>query len=479
MIAFIVTAMMAMPLVAAPAMADGVSWKTTTNWEVWSHVEERSQFSIINFKGGYEKMIIALQVDESELQSGTRMFWLFPIPSEPQNASVDVVSEVPRLEGPPYSDRIKEEVSTDMMWYYCVLGSQLWTAVFAPFYAYTLTLGTGGGGSGQQVGVFDAADKYGLHTEVISADNASNLQTYLASQGIAIPSSDQTIVSDYISSGFCFVSTRIDNLNDFRENATVRTDGSDRYYMMGVEADFPSEEIFFPLKLTSAYGDSDIPITVQVLDFVDISTRPIGPSLEVGASYDELEGEYVLRDPYYYYGYYPARSNESVNQTLAFFEEQIGTDWASHLTYHYSLWMERFTEIHIDGRASSLNNDLLMKDGPPSSIAMTEFFIANPQIIIIAIFISISAITGLIVGYLLDRNVKRIPEYLLIGLSNVFTVLAPTLLYGRQHAEWNKEKSGDELGESKPPKRIRLRFFAAYTSIFMLLSLLTWGLVSL
>jgi hypothetical protein len=477
--AWIVAAMMAMPVIAAPAMADGISWKTTSNAEVWSHVQERSQFSIINFKDGHEKMIISIQVAESELQSGTRMFWLFPIPSAPQNVSVDLVSDVPRLEGSPYGNKMWEAVSSDLSWYYCVLGSQLWTVILAPFSVYTMTLGLGGGGNGQQVGIFDAADKYGLHTEVISADNTSNLETYLASQGISIPTGDQTIVSDYISSGFSFVSTRIDNLNDFRHNATAKTDTSGNYYMMGVEADFPSDEIFFPLKLTSAYGDSNIPITVQVLDFVEISTRPTGSSVSVGASYAEIDGEYALRDPYYYYGYYPVRSSESVNQTLAFFEEQIGTDWASHPTYNYGLWREKFTEIHIDGSASSLNSDLLMKDSPPTSIATMDFFIANPWVIVLLIFIFISTITGLVVGYLLDRNKRHIPQYLVIGLSNVLTVLAPTLLYMNQHASWHKEGGGEMPEDKKTLKKIRFRFFWTFTATFMIFTFIAWGLVSL
>lgn len=482
-ITWLIAAMMALPLIAAPAMADGMSWKikTTSNSEVWSHVQERSQFSIINFNDGYEKMIISIQVAESELQTGTRMFWLFPIPSAPQNVSVDLVSDVPRLEGSPYSDKIWKAASSDLMWYYCVLGSQLWTLILAPVFAikYTMVLGVGGGDSSQHVGVFEVAEKYGLHSEVISAGSASDLQTYLASQGIAIPSDDQSIVSDYISSGFSFVSTRIDNLNDFRNKATVRTDGPDRYYMMGVEADFPSDEIFFPLKLTSAYGDSDIPITVQVLDFVDISTRPNGPSLSVGAGYNEIDGRYVLRDSHYQYGYYPARSSESVNQTLAFFEEQIGTDWASHPTDSYSLWKERFTEIHIDGRASSLNSDLLISDNPPSSIATMDFFIANPWLIVLIIFISISTITGLIVGYHLDRNKKHVPQYLVIGLSNILTVLAPTLLYMNQHAWWHEERYGEKLEDKEALKKIRWKFFWTYTITFVFFTFIAWGFVSL
>jgi len=477
-VAWIVVAMMTMPLIAAPVMADGVSWKTTTNPEVWSHVQERSQFSIINYHDGYEKMIISIQVAASELQSGTRMFWLFPIPSSPEDIKVDLVSDVPRLEGSPYGDKVMETVAADPMWYYCVLGSQLWTAAFAPFLIYVMVLGIGGpGGIGQTVDVFESADRYGLHSEVILADNASNLQTYLGSQGMIIPGSDLVMITDYINSGFSFVSTRIDNLQDFRENATVHSQGSELYYMMGVEADFPTDQIFFPLRLTSAYGDSNIPITVQVLDFVDISTRPTGPSLDVDASYDESEDRYLLSDPYWYG--YPRRSNESVNQTLAFFEEQIGADWASHPTYEYSLFREKFTEIHIDGRASSLNSDLWIKDSQPSSIATMDFFIANPWIIILIIFISISIIAGLIAGSLLDGNKKHTPQYLVIGLSNVLTVLVPTFLYMKLRAEWNEERGGEEPGDKKALKKIRLNFFVTYTSIFTFLSVLAWGLVSL
>jgi hypothetical protein len=474
-VAWIVAAMMALPLVAAPAMADGVSWKTTSNPEVWSHVQERSQFSIINYHDGYEKMIISIQVAASELQSGTRMFWLFPIPSNPEDIQVDLVSDVPRLEGSPYGDKVMETVAADPMWYYCVLGSQLWPVIFAPFYVMTLGIG-GPGGIGQTVDVFESADKYGLHSEVILADNSSNLQAYLGSQGMTIPGSDLVMITDYINSGFSFVSTRIDSLQNFRQNATTHYQGGEFYYMMGVEVDFPSDEIFFPLKLTSAYGDTDIPITVQVLDFVDITTKPNGPSLNIGASYAEIEDHYELYNPYSHS--YPRMSNESVNQTLAFFEEQIGTDWASHPTYDYYLG-GKFTEIRIDGKASSLNSDLWMRDEQPASVSTIDFLIANSWIIILAIFISISTMAGLIAGSLLDSDRKHAPQYLLIGLSNVLTVWAPTLLYMRYHARWNEEWYREVPDEKKALRRVGWTFFAIYTIIFLSLSFSAWGLVSL
>ena len=220
----------------------------------------------------------------------------------------------------------------------------------------------------------------------------------------------------------------------------------------------------------------DSPITVQVLDFVDITTKPNGPSLNIGASYAEIEDHYVLYSPYYYN--YPRRSNESVNQTLAFFDEQIGTDWASHPTYDYYLG-GKFTEIRIDGKASSLNSDLWMKDSPPPSISTIDFFIANSWIIILIIFISISTIAGLIVGYLLDGDKKHIPQYLLIGLSNILTVLVPTFLFMRHHARWNEEWYREVPDEKKALRRVGWTFFTTYTIIFLSSSFFAWGLVSL
>jgi hypothetical protein len=475
-VAWIVAAMMAMPLIAAPALADGVSWKTTTNPEVWSHVQERSQFSIINFKDGYEKIIISIQVAESELQSGTRMFWLFPIPSAPQAARIDLISDVPRLEGVAYGNKVWGMVASDPMWYYCVLGSQIWAGVPAMLYFMVIPISGGLGGNDQLVDIYESTDKYGLHSEIISADNASDLQTYLASQGLIIPSGDQAIITDYIGSGFSFVSTRIDDLSDFRENATIQHDDAGEYYMMGVEADFPTDEIFFPLKLTSAYGDSDIPITVQVLGFVDISVMPAtGSSLRITADYDEIDDWYTLRGESYYYGYH--RSNESVNQTLAFFQEQIGADWQSHPTTNYGLWRDKFTVIQIDGKANTLISDLWMKDSPPSSVSTMEFFISNPWVIVLAIFLTISTIAGLIAGLFLDGSSKHIPQYLLIGLTNFLTIFVPTFLFSKYYVGWNKERYG-EKPEKNALSIIRVNFFVAYTMTFTILSIGVWMIIA-
>jgi hypothetical protein len=66
-----------------------------------------------------------------------------------------------------------------------------------------------------------------------------------------------------------------------------------------------------------------------------------------------------------------------------------------------------------------------------------------------------------------------------IGLSNILTVLAPTLLYMNQHAWWHEERYGGKFEDKEARRKIRRKFFWTYTITFMFFTFIAWGLVSL
>jgi len=475
----IIALLICLPAIAMPVMADGVSYYfvSTSSSEAWSQVDERSQFAIINYADGYEKMIISIQVDEEELETGSEMFWLFPIPSRPQDINLNITSNVPRLDGALLGDVLKEDVADSGFWNLC-LWSQVYTWATIPFVLF-LTMGLGvGGGLQSEVATFEVAEKYGLSSVVISATNASDLQEYFDLNGLTIPDSDLDIVDDCIASGFSFVATRINNLESFRNNATLMHEGDDSFYIMGVEVDFPSDEIFFPLKLTSVYGDSNIPITVQVIGFTDIAKKPReNSSLRISVDYRKIQGDCIVQGRDHFGNYIGGDDKE---QMIEFFKEQKESSRIEAINdpewYRYTIYNLEFTTIKIDGNASALNEDLWVSDAPPLGIAVTNYFEDNPGIAVILIFIFISMLAGLIAGFFFNKDSGHIPQYLLIGLANLLTVLAVVAVYHRYYEKWKREEKheGEEVSNDGTRPFVRFNFFIAYTTVFMILLFSAW-----
>jgi len=468
LVSVVITVLTLLPMVAMPAMADGISWRReTSNAMVWSQVQERSQYSIINFADGVEKMIISIQVGTEELDSASEMFWLFPVPCEPGDVTVDILDNVPRLEGEPFGKGLVESFADSPLWGMSLM-TQIWTIPFIGFYTMTSGLGLSGGVGAPKVIVHGSASEYGLSSAVITADSAEDLREYFQLIDLTIPEDDLALIDEYILHDFSFVATRISDVDVFRSSTSPMNDGDGAYYMMGVETDFKTGQIFFPLQLTRGYGEAEIPILVQILGFADpIAVPPANQYLRVGVDYWQMDGDYVISGSYNY-GY-----SINMQEALPFFEEQIGTSWADNPSGTYKLFDQKFTTVAMDGRADALVVDLWLADGAPLTVGATGFIIQYSWIFVMISVILISALSGLITGMIVDKDKRHIRKYLIVGLCNVFTAVASTIVYKDYKKEW-LEESGIPSEGIGAPRFIGAQFFSVYTMTFVGLTILIW-----
>lgn len=470
LVSLAIVALTLLPMVAMPVMADGISWRReTSNTLVWSHVQERSQYSIINFEDGTEKMIISIQVGVEELDSAIEMYWLFPVPCEPQNVTVDILSNVPRLEGEPFGTELAESLADSPLWGMSLM-TQIWTIPLVGFYSMVLGIGTTGGIGTPNVIVHDSASEYGLTSAVVTADSAEDLGEYFQLIGLTIPEDDLALIDEYIMHDFSFVATRISDVDLFRNSAHSMNDGDGAYYMMGVETDFKTEQIFFPLKLTRGYGEAEIPILVQILGLANpLALPPTNQYLRVGVDYWQMDGDYLISGSSYYYG----PTTVYMPDMLSFFEEQIGDSWEDYPSGTYRLIDQEFTTVTIEGRADALVEDLWLGDGAPLTVGATDFIIENGSLFVMISVILISALAGLITGMLIDRDRRHIRQYLLAGCCNVFTVGFATIAYRHYKKGWLEERDIPSEGIGAP-RHIGMQFFSVYTIVFIGLTILTW-----
>ncbi|MCX6658379.1 MAG: hypothetical protein NTY62_06820, partial [Euryarchaeota archaeon] len=276
LLAWVVAIIVTLPALAIPSAGDGmVSVHVPDAYERWGLAKEHTQFGLVNLENGVEQMIVAINVDAYQLRLGDRAVWLFPVPSAPQNVSIEMLPEVPSFQGERLSKMVEDSLGTDLL---MVCSSQIYPLVFVlPFLAgtgvtYSLLPKTGLGDNGvgdNGVDVYEHIEKFGMTTEVIGTESNTSLDAYLQGKDLSLPAITAPAIETYIGEDFSFILSWISDTEQFFGNNTpLRGDDGSLYYSLGVWISFPSEKLFYPLRLTSVYGEDAPPMLLQVVGFV-------------------------------------------------------------------------------------------------------------------------------------------------------------------------------------------------------------------
>jgi len=250
---FIITFVVSPLLVSA----DGGAIRPLPNGD-WTWVDENSQQAFINYEQGIEKLIIAVDLEEEN----SDIAWIIPFPSKPEKVEIDITSELPIFFGDDVISKAKLKFSENLKSsYYTGLLGQIWTF---PFSVIFVSLGGARGGaggemaSGDLVSVETHIEKAGMVAEVITAKNSQAIYNYFSQKGFNIKHGSITELNSYVEKDYSFVVSWIASGTISDETRGQR----------GIFVGFPTSKIYYPLILTSAYGETEIPITIRVLDHV-------------------------------------------------------------------------------------------------------------------------------------------------------------------------------------------------------------------
>lgn len=237
--------------------ADGGVGRPLPNGD-WVWVDENSQQAFINYEQGTEKLIVSADIEEEN----SDIVWIMPIPSNPEKVEIDITSGLPFFFGDEVISKAKLQISEDIKsTYYAGLLGQL-----SPFPFLLVSLGGAHAklalgdetDSGDFVLVEKHLEKAGMVTEVITAKNSQAIYDYFSKKGFNIKQGSISELNSYIEKDYSFVVSWIaaksvaDNYNGQR----------------GIFISFPISKIYYPLILTSVYGEAIMPITIRVLDHV-------------------------------------------------------------------------------------------------------------------------------------------------------------------------------------------------------------------
>ncbi|MBT4365970.1 hypothetical protein HOD15_00950 [Candidatus Peregrinibacteria bacterium] len=316
-----------------PAFADGMIWEHNDKKDEWSLLPETRQIAYINHEDGIQKMLLSINV---ESLSENETVWIFPVPAQPNETVIDIIDEFPNTNGSNLREEAKEKlvymfegIRFSQLYYIPLFA--LVTEVFDIRYYRSRAMGVSYGvtegmqiyGGSQELTVYEHIEKEGLITELITAQNSNALEDYFESKGLTIPEESNKIIDEYIGKDFSFVvswkekeeiieevppspspkppspkpnpvpapttNSNVDQIEILKELELLTTEPNSseaeaaligdsmrgnvrKEEGLSVYVSFPTEKIFFPLKPTSLYGSTEIPVWIFVKGFAEPDT---------------------------------------------------------------------------------------------------------------------------------------------------------------------------------------------------------------
>ncbi len=421
--------------ITSPCFGDGISFKGR-DFSSLRPIAQNEQRAVISYEDGFERMLIAISL---EMENEENAIWIFPVPGQPQDVTVDVLDLFPRFSG-------KEPLVEAHKILAGIRTLSLLTQIYPVFTCMCLTpLSRARSMSISGISVHESVEKWGIQAETITTESPEALSNYLTAKKVGINKDELKPFEHYLGDDYVLVVVWIESrstlLKQFPEYASGRTSDSERRPCLYVE--FPSERAFYPLLATSAYGESEIFINLFVFGYVapDINS-PLSGS---------FQRKYFTR--------------KSKIQSMPF-------QLADNLPYETS----RYTRLRFRGPAKDLKDDLWLKPVSPLGMWFAEilvdasdkpFILFGPFLFYIGV---LSYLSAGIAGWLLYRKWQG---FGLLGLFNVFTIIA---IYFA--ARWAKNLLAGQIQNSSKVFSIG-KFVIVFSITFVALDyLLIWLLWS-
>jgi len=374
---------------ASTVLADGGTYvRYSYSKDTLSLIPEDRQYAYIAEENGFEELQIAVK---SSL-NGSEAFWILPLPAESKDVSVDVLRGFPDFTGYEVKSRVGYSVNQAYPW-------MVMTQVYPIILLFPLQFGIfnmGGGGGGTSVGAIQDSgirvethlEKKGLTVEVLEADSGNALDNYLKGKNVKLPEESRSIVGEYVGKRYSFVVVWISNVEEYRKSA-----GGDS---LSLQAKFPTDRLYYPLRLTAVYGQRKIPVHVYFKDFV---------TPEV---YNSIEGMTQV-------GYYVNKDGM------------------------------QYTKVFIRAPAYSFTEDLWGIKNAPLDATIAYLLGFKWGVTPLLVFIFCSCLAAVIAGFVVYQREFPLRTYVKVGLHNFLTIFGVSYAANRMLMSGGKSRSNKTL----------------------------------
>ena len=200
-------------------LADGFIHIRLPDKDLWQRFNENKQLCAINYQDGYQKMILAIDLPDINLEK--ELVWIFPIPSTPDKTAIEIIKGFPLFMGKDVQAEAKKIINE-----YAIYSG---VAALVPAFPLGFVFVRGMFGKSvsdlglfeQTVQVHEHIEKMGLTSELITAQNGEAIYNYLTNKGFKLPEDSLQIINEYIGKEYSFVVSWVSDLKEFKKQQTI------------------------------------------------------------------------------------------------------------------------------------------------------------------------------------------------------------------------------------------------------------------
>jgi hypothetical protein len=379
----------------------------------WSLVEQEQQFSVINLHNGMQSMVLVTNTGKDFY--GEKAMWAFVVPAGPKEVEISSMTEFPLLGG----DEVHEEARNDVhnMFRY-LRRTQLYMffeeeARFTSADPWMLRV-EGMDGALRDFNIMLEESKLDIRTKIVSLQERSQLIGYFEKEQLACTSQLVDVLQSYYGTNYSLVIAWVDDVQQFLRDKEVAPGAFDDMGLEGIDFEellgkpkqsnfvglalsFPSDSMFFPLKMVSIYEKKEIPIEMYIIGFAK-------PNL-----YLEIREKCKIQ----------------YMECVRLMQSCLPWDDMPQLFEGYDNEIPLpFTRILIRAQAGDFKHDLWLSHASPLSARFAK--LASRNLLGLGIFFHLlaSCLAGLVAGLMVfGRSKRRKWSFALLGLGNIASVV--------------------------------------------------------
>ncbi|MFA5162581.1 MAG: hypothetical protein WC421_10085 [Elusimicrobiales bacterium] len=410
---------------------------------------ETDQYAYINYEKNNEQLMVSI----GAAKDFTKGVWLLPVPAVPEKVKLDIVENIPDFLGQEIHEalnyrleRTKDLVLGSQLYPLILtrLNSILPYKVFGSAAGSLGSLGSKNAPAG--VMVHQQVEKNGIVTELVTAREGDGLYNYFSGKGLPINRGFIPVLDEYTGKDYSFVVSWVDKngenlpvtamdvlmyLNRQRassgdlvklrrryadtlwrsrklsdqDNAALLAEVAKipglvdnvrkqmwqtRSPRLAVSVTFPTDKLYYPLKLTSVYGSAVVPATIKIRGFVTPDVfKDIGPYIKT---------QYFIADDYRF-------------------------EYAKPIPHKQGM----YTKINLSAPGTSLTDDLWIEDKMPGNLRIPLFIFEHIMFSSWLALIALLLVSGISARLIVPNHGLRknwFAESLALGVAGCFSLVA-------------------------------------------------------
>ncbi|GMU83488.1 MAG: hypothetical protein AMXMBFR47_33580 [Planctomycetota bacterium] len=243
-------------------------------------VAEKEQVAAIAHADGVQRMVVTTAFD---LEEKERAVWLLPVPGTGDAVKIEVWDYFPIPDGTDPVAEAHQKMSA------LFSGIRAFSAITIPFELMPSFSSSRGFASAL---VHSQVEKFGVHAETITATSIAALAEHLSANEVSVDPSTLATLEPYVDGRHVIIAVWVASAETVRKEFGSEIDEHMPAFLRDrrpcIYAEFPSDQPFFPMRPTRAYGDVTVPLRLFVTGLV----RPsVGPDL-----LDAFKMRVVIRD---------------------------------------------------------------------------------------------------------------------------------------------------------------------------------------